>query len=86
MWISPIEMNMNISRSIYEGKPQYCLIATVQKIAIYTVIPFLLIAMLEAIIKNVICINLLNCLITLLNGGRDLYTHYFPKNPSQETP
>lgn len=72
-WIQPIQPNMDISRTILEGKFDNNLIDTAQKIAIYTLIPFLLIAALEAIVKNFILINLANCGITLLNGGYSLY-------------
>ena len=71
--IPPLEMNMNISRSVYEWNSKNCIIATAQKIAIYTLLPFSLIVMFEAVIKNLICINLANMLFTILNAGREGY-------------
>ena len=76
-WITPIQMNMDISQNIYEGNPSNNLIALVQKIAIYTIFPLLLIAAIEAMVKNLILINLANCGITLLNALHDGYHAYF---------
>lgn len=76
-WIPPIQMNMDISQNIYEGKPTYTLIALVQKIAIYTIFPLLLVASIEAVVKNLILINLANCGIVLLNAIHSGYHAYF---------
>jgi hypothetical protein len=70
-WIAPIKMNMDISLNVLEGHWEHEWIATAQKVAIITVAPFALIAMTEAIVKNMILINLMNVAITLLN-----VTHY----------
>ncbi len=75
-WIPPLEMNMNISRTVLEGKWDNPVIATLQKIALYTIIPFMLIATFEAIFKNLILINLANCLISILNLAHYLYQKY----------
>jgi len=71
-WITPFELNMNISRSIYEGRPSNRLVAVIQKIALCLVIPFAFIVFFEAITKNLI-INLANLGITILNGAHSLY-------------
>lgn len=62
-------MNMDISRTVLEGKWDNWFIDTAQKVALYTIIPFILIAALEAIVKNLILINLANCAIAILNVG-----------------
>ncbi|MBU6382964.1 MAG: hypothetical protein KGQ49_00060 [Verrucomicrobia bacterium] len=72
-WIPRIEMDMSISRTILESKFDNPFMQSAQKIAIYAVIPFTLIAMFEAIVKNFLCINLANCAITLLNISHNLY-------------
>ncbi len=72
-WISPFKMDMSISEAVLKSSSDYPIVETIQKIAIYTVIPFLLIAAFEAIVKNFICINLLNCLVTVLNASHNLY-------------
>ncbi|MBX7065886.1 MAG: hypothetical protein K1X28_01525 [Parachlamydiales bacterium] len=75
-WIQPIQPNMDISLTILEGKFENSLIDTAQKIAIYTVIPFMMIAILEALIKNFILIGLANCAIAVLNSGHCLYQKF----------
>jgi hypothetical protein len=80
-WIAPIQMNMDISRTVLEGKWENIWIETAQKIAIYTLIPFLMIAATEAVFKNLIFITLLNCAISVLNAGHSLYEHLFRANP-----
>ncbi len=72
-WINPIELNMNISRNIYEGRSSHYLIGLVQKIATYLIIPLALIVFFEAVVKNMILFNLLNLGIVLLNGIHDIY-------------
>ncbi len=76
-------MNMNISRRIYEGNPDNRFIATAQKIAIYTVSPIMMIMMFEAIIKNLIFINLANTTITLINTIYDIYPPSFTQQKGQ---
>ncbi len=76
-WISPIEMNMDISRTVLEGKWDNCLFEIVQKVALYVVIPFMLIVAFEAILKNMIFINAINLAIALLNAGYSLYQYIF---------
>lgn len=80
-WISPIQMNMDISRTVLQGKWDQCWIDTAQKIAIYTLLPFILIATVEAILKNLILINLANCAIAVLNAGHLLYENLFAMSP-----
>ena len=67
-WIAPFELNMDITRSIYEEKSKNCLLAMIQKIAICTVIPIALIAFFEGVVKNWIILNLVNAGIVVLNG------------------
>lgn len=67
-WINRLELNMKISRNIYEGKSSNLLIAIAQKIAFYSIIPFVLIAFFEGIVKNFIVFNLANLGITIING------------------
>lgn len=80
-WIAPIQMNMDISRTVLEGKWDNIWIETAQKIAIYTLIPFLMIAAFEAVFKNLILINLVNCTISILNAGHSLYENLFRASP-----
>ena len=72
-WICPLEANMNFSRSIYEEISENPFVATAQKIAIYTLIPLALIVFFEAIVKNLIYINLANLAIITLNASRDAW-------------
>jgi hypothetical protein len=72
-WITPFEANMNISRNVYEGRPDNRLVAVIQKIALCLIIPFAFIVFFEAIVKNLILVNLANLGITLLNAAHDLY-------------
>ena len=72
-WINCIEMNMDISRNVYEGRPNHSLIALVQKVAVYTVIPLALIALFEGVVKNMILFNLANATIVLLNRIHDTF-------------
>lgn len=65
--IAPLEFNMDISRSIYERKSDNRLIATAQKIALYSVIAFALILFFEGIVKNMVILTLLNVGIAILN-------------------
>lgn len=67
-------MDMDISLSINEGRPSNQLVATIQKIAVYLIIPFALIVFFEAVVKNLILINLANLGIILLNAAHDGYT------------
>lgn len=75
-WIQPLEMNMNISRTVLEGKWDNPVVAAIQKIALYTIIPFMFIATFEAVFKNLILINLTNCVISILNLIHYLYQKY----------
>lgn len=74
MFIQHFTPNMEISRSVIEGKWDNTFIETAQKIAIYTVIPMAIIVFVEAVLKNMIFINLANAAITLVNAGQNLYT------------
>jgi hypothetical protein len=65
--ISLLEMNMSISRAVYESKSSNYLLALIQKVATYTLFPLLLIVAFEAVVKNMICINLANLGIVILN-------------------
>lgn len=73
-WISPLKMDMDISLGINEGRPSNQLVATIQKIAVYLIIPFALIVFFEAVVKNLILINLANLGICLLNEAHAAYT------------
>lgn len=76
-WISPIEMNMSISRNVYEGNSKNAFVALAQKVAIYLIIPMALIVFFEAVIKNLIFINLFNIAITILNSAHYGFYAYF---------
>jgi uncharacterized protein YqhQ len=65
--IAPIELNMNISLNLIEGKFENRCLALAVKIALYTVIPFLLVAFFEAVVKNLILYNLANAVIAVMN-------------------
>ena len=71
--ITPFEMNMNISRTVLEGRWDNYLLDTVQKVALYSIIPFTLIIAFEAIVKNFLLINAANLGIALINSGYSLY-------------
>jgi hypothetical protein len=71
--ITPLEMNMSISQNIYEGYSDNRLVDLAQKVAIYAIIPLALVVMFEAIVKNLICINLANAVITIINLSYDRY-------------
>ncbi|HSX11673.1 MAG TPA: hypothetical protein VLF94_08170 [Chlamydiales bacterium] len=58
---------MNITRNIYEMKSKNQFIAIAEKVATYTLIPLLLVAMFEAVVKNMIFINLANVCIVVYN-------------------
>lgn len=64
---------MEISRTIIEAEWDNPLFDTAQKIAVYTVIPIALIVFVEAVLKNIIFINLANAAITVINFGHELY-------------
>lgn len=70
------EMNMDTSRNIYERESKNRLIATAQKIAIYTIIPFMMILSFEAVVKNLILVNMGNVIISLINGISEKYHCY----------
>lgn len=59
---------MNLSRAVCLYPTDDGLIATAQKIAVYTVIPFALIVSAEAVLKNLIGITYCNCAIALINA------------------
>jgi hypothetical protein len=65
--ISQIAYNMDISRGIIESKSDNPILALIQKVAILTVFPLALIALFEAVIKNMIVYNLLNLGIVVIN-------------------
>lgn len=71
MSIRYIEYNMDLSVSIYEEPSDNRLIATAQKIAIYSVIPMMMVILFEAIVKNLLLINLGNLGIFTLNKLHD---------------
>lgn len=75
--IEPINMNMGISRTVLEGKWDNYFLDLVQKVAIYTIIPFSMIVAFEAIVKNCLLINTLNVSILLINQGYSLYERMF---------
>ena len=77
-YLQPIQMNMDISRSIYEGNPKNYWVALAQKIAIYTVVPIALIMIFEAIVKDVILINFINITFTVINKTSDLCSRCWP--------
>jgi hypothetical protein len=72
-WLNPIEFNMNIFLDLRRKKADHPLIATIQKIAIYSLIPIALVAFFEAVVKNMIFINLFNLGIVVLNSLHDLW-------------
>lgn len=72
-WIQPISMNMDLSRALVEGEWDDSCLATLQKVALFAIIPFMLIAAFEAVVKNLLCIQTLNCAIALLNAGHNLF-------------
>lgn len=76
-WINRLEPNMDISLNVLEGQWENAYITTAQKIATYTLIPFLMIAFLEGVIKNLIFINLANGVITILNGVKERFDARF---------
>jgi hypothetical protein len=71
--IETIEFSMDISKRVYQEWSDYALIETAQKIAVYTVIPMMMIAFVEAVIKNLIIINLLNVSIIVINETQDFF-------------
>jgi len=60
-------MNMDISKSIFDTDDNIFLVKTAQKIALYSVFPFMFILATEALIKNLVLINSLNICILGLN-------------------
>lgn len=75
--IQLFEMDMNISRNIYERESKNRFIATAEKIALYSIIPFTFILLFEAVVKNMILINLANLLITVINKITDKFSPIF---------
>lgn len=73
-WIKPIEWDMGISRRIVEGCSHDSFLSTIQKIAIYMVVPFALVVFFEAAVKNLVLITLANVSIAILNGAHSLWT------------
>lgn len=71
--VALLEPNMSISRNIYEGRWENRWVTLAQDIAIGTIIPFTLVVLFEAVIKNLIFITLANVAITLLNISREKY-------------
>ena len=67
MMIQPFTPNMDISRTVLEGRWGNSFIDTTQKVAIYSVIPIALIIFVEAVLKNMLFINLTNATISLIN-------------------
>lgn len=65
--IDPLTLNMSITRAVLEGKSDNILFATAQKVAVYSILPFAIIVIFEAVIKNLICFNIANCGIALIN-------------------
>lgn len=72
-WLTPIQANMSISNHILETTPSNPVIALIQSIAIYTLIPISLIFMFEAVAINFIFVNLTNATIAVLNQSHDLW-------------
>jgi hypothetical protein len=68
-WIQPFECNMDFSRRVYEDSPDHPLLALAQKIAIYAVIPMMLIVFFEAVVKNLIVIKFANMGIAIVNAA-----------------
>lgn len=73
MWIKPLEFNMDISLRVCEENFDNQFFATIQKIAIYSVVPMALIAFFEAVVKNMVLINLANVGITLINLAHEVF-------------
>lgn len=59
---------MDISKNLLEMEPEDEWVALAQKIAIYTVLPFLLVVAFESIFKNLVYYNLANLAITGFNA------------------
>lgn len=66
---------MNISCTVYEGRWESPCIEVAQKIAVYSAIPMAFILFFEAVVKNMIFINLANVVITVIHS----IDHFFTK-------
>lgn len=73
MPISKLEMDMSISRNIYEGRSPHWFVSLAQKVATYALIPLALVAMFEAVVKNLIGINLINLGIVCINQVQKIH-------------
>ena len=67
--------NMEISRTILERRWESPFIDTVQKVATYSIIPIAMIIFLEAVLKNMVFINLANVTVYLINKSIKLYPY-----------
>lgn len=83
MSITPIEMNMTITRNIYESDSTNLFIQRAQRIATYSLIPLALVAFFEAVVKNLIAINLANFCICAYNAYQSTY---HPPAPEPQPP
>lgn len=81
MAITPLEMNMNISRLIIESRPRNRMLAVANRVAVATLFPFLFIVALEVYVKNLICIGSINLGITLINKVRSMGAPKAPPSP-----
>ena len=73
MFIQPFSANITITQNVCEGKWDNVFITTVQKIAIYLIIPIALIVFFEAVVKNIFFVNLANFVVTIVNTVHDTF-------------
>lgn len=74
--IAPLEMNLSITRAVYEGRFDNPWIQKIQAIAIATLLPVMMIAAFEALSKFFV-FSLLNISISVLNTTYDFLNDYF---------
>ena len=77
-WIRPFEANMNLSAAVLNWQPKSIWIQTAKKIAVCLIIPFGMITFFEAVVKNLIFVNLANACVTILNLS---YATFFKAKP-----
>lgn len=78
--ITPLVANMDLTQNIYENRSNNCLIALIQKIAIYTFFPLAFIAIFEAVVKNIVLINLANAAISIFNKAHGMFVSQTREN------
>jgi hypothetical protein len=79
-FIEPFDYNMRISTEFLEWRPENPIVAVIHNIALYTIIPFAMIVVLEAVFKNIIVYNIANLAITcVINKVHELF---FKREPA----